>query len=196
VHDFKVNSLIIAPDSTLNLNSVDSFGIVSVTDFSVIEMYIKNGYADGAWNGLGGITSSVAAADPNYATTLALMNGQDYLDNINTTFANYPVHSNYSLIRYTYYGDANMDGMVDENDFAMIDTAIALGGSQPGMSGWAWGDFNYDGLINDTDYALISYVYSLHLPSLGSVVPEPSTFALLGMSAIGLLTFAWKRRKA
>ena len=169
VEIFVVNSLTIDSSSALNLDSVDSYGIIGVTPFSTIETYIKNGYADGAWNGLGGINSSVAAADPNRATALALVSGQDYLGYIgNPQFFGHPVQSTNSLIRYTYYGDANMDGVVNSVDYSYIEFAIANGGPKAGYSGWMWGDFNYDGLINNADLALFDYNYSSNLPALGS----------------------------
>jgi hypothetical protein len=176
---FIIGSLSITYPGVLTLDSVDSYGIIWSTPFSTTETYIKNGYAGGAWNGLGGINSSVAAADPNRATALALMSGRDYLDFCDSAgssqFFGHPVQSTNSLIRYTYYGDANMDGVVNSVDYSYIEFAIANGGPKAGYSGWMWGDFNYDGLINDADLALFNYNYSSNLPALGSVA---STSAL------------------
>jgi hypothetical protein len=174
VNNFVVNSLWIAPGAYLNLDSVDSYGIVRVMDISIIETYIKNGYADGEWNGSGGISSSVAAADPNKATALALVSGQDYMgycwnSSDTPTFFGNIVNAADSLIRYTYYGDANMDGVVDVADYSYIELAIACGGPAEGYSGWVWGDFNYDGAIDDLDVNLFNKNYELNHPPLASV---------------------------
>ena len=44
-------------------------------------------------------------------------------------------------MKYTYYGDANLDGAVDGADYQQIDNGF--GG---GLTGWSNGDFNYDGV--------------------------------------------------
>jgi hypothetical protein len=97
------------------------------------------------------------------------MSGQDYLYIYGDIgFFGQPVQSQNSLIRYAYYGDANMDGAVDGADFADIEFGIASGGAAAGFSGWRWGDFNYDGLLNNADLALFDQNFSLNLPPLGS----------------------------
>ena len=48
---------------------------------------------------------------------------------------------------------------------------------------------NASGTNNDTDFVL-NYV-----KVTGDVVPEPSTIVLLGMSVLGLLAYAWRKRK-
>jgi hypothetical protein len=178
VNYFICNNLSIAYPSTLTLDSADSYGIIRSTPFFEIETYIKNGYAGGAWNGLGGINSSVAAADSNRTTSLALIGGQDYLDYCDSTgslqFFGNPVQSSNSLIRYAYYGDANLDGVVDDMDYNNIEIAINSGGPAAGFSGWVWGDFNYDGLINDADLALFNRNYLSNSPSLGSAQSTPA----------------------
>jgi hypothetical protein len=173
VNHFVVNNLWIAPGAYLNLDSADSYGIVRI-GYPLIETYIKNGYAGGDWNGSGGISSSVAAADPNKATALALISGQDYMgycwnSGDTPTFFGNIVHETDSLIRFTYYGDANMDGVVDENDYAFLESAVASGGPAAGYSGWVWGDFNYDGAIDDLDVNLFNKNYELNHPPLVSV---------------------------
>jgi hypothetical protein len=49
-------------------------------------------------------------------------------------------------------GDANGDGVIDFDDYAVIDT-----GFLNGLSGYANGDFNRDGVIDFDDYAIIDF---------------------------------------
>jgi hypothetical protein len=184
VHWFNVNYLTIYYPGRLNLNSMDSYGIVGSTPYSTIETYVRTGYADGAWDGPGGIDSSVAAADSSGATALALVSGDDYLNYIysgeeSPTFFGNPVQSANSLIRYTYYGDSNLDGVVNAIDYAYLQFAMENGGPTAGYSGWMWGDFNYDGLIDDSDLALFNRNYSSNPPSLASVA-SPNAIAWKG----------------
>ncbi len=53
-------------------------------------------------------------------------------------------------IKYTLYGDANLDGLVSGDDFTIL--AANLGKS---VSNWDQGDFNYDGLVNGDDFTLL-----------------------------------------
>jgi hypothetical protein len=201
VNNFQVARLeIVGPNDWLNMQSVDSWGIVSGTPttpiptaYDTIYMYVANGYNGGAWNGGQAIRSSVAAADLLHASGLALVSGDDYRNVLfKDVFHNHVVKLDDSLIRYTYYGDANLDGVVDAKDFAQVEMGQELGGSAAGLSGWAWGDFNYDGAIDSRDHDLLNYVDSLHLPPLDPV-PEPSTIALLVTASLGGL-FWWRRR--
>ena len=55
------------------------------------------------------------------------------------------------LVKYSYAGDANRDGVIDGADYGTIDNYVQF----PGTAGFANGDFNYDGVIDGADYGLI-----------------------------------------
>src|SRR5690242_19677169 len=46
------------------------------------------------------------------------------------------------VVKFTYYGDANLDGVVDGNDTVPAGTGAAV---------WATGDYNYNGTRSATD---------------------------------------------
>jgi len=107
------------------------------------------------------------------------------------------------LVKYTYYGDANLDGKVDGTDYSRIDNSYLSEQSGPSISGWYNGDFNYDGVVNGSDYTLIDNAFNSQGAQIAaeiatptaqiaggsgsSAVPEPTTLGLLGIGAIGLL---------
>jgi hypothetical protein len=66
------------------------------------------------------------------------------------------------LVKYTYLGDANLDGLIDGADYGVIDNCVQF----PGTSGYVNGDFNYDGVIDGADYGLIDNSVQLQGPSL------------------------------
>jgi hypothetical protein len=65
---------------------------------------------------------------------------------------------------------------------------------------WELADFNYDGEVDgaDVDIWKLKVGSSLAPPPGGagvSIVPEPGTLALLAAGLLGLLCYAWRKRK-
>jgi hypothetical protein len=117
----------------------------------------------GAWTGAG-ITSS-AAAQANQTEQESRSVG--YAENAQlplgpyTTFRGQVVDETSVLIAYTRTADANLDGLVNDNDVTVLGAAYA-----PGVAGgvWALGDFEYNGFIDDDDVTLLGAFYN---PSAG-----------------------------
>ena len=68
-------------------------------------------------------------------------------------------------VKYTYYGDANLDGRVDGSDYSRIDN-----GYLSHLAGWQNGDFNYDGVINGSDYTLIDNAFNKQGPQIAAEI--------------------------
>src|SRR5581483_7536640 len=98
-----------------------------------------SGYNGGTWDGFGIISSTVAGAP---ATALGYANAAELGI---TTFDGQPVDDSAVLVKYTFKGDANLDGKVDVSDLGRLAT-----GWQTSQN-WTGGDFNYDGLVDVSD---------------------------------------------
>lgn len=95
------------------------------------------------------------------------------------------------LVCYTFAGDSNLDGNVNTGDFNVLAQNFNATGKT-----WTDGDANYDGVINALDFNAVATNFGQSLPSapvLGTLVPEPTSIGLLGLSGIGL---ARRRRKS
>ncbi len=55
------------------------------------------------------------------------------------------------------------------------------------------GDANLDGTVNGTDLNVVLSNYNQTLAA-GAAVPEPSAIVFLGVGAVSLLGYAWRRR--
>jgi len=153
---------------------------------ATVENQVTSGMnlATGYWNGKG-ITSSLAAADTSFYTAVGV------LDN---SLAHYTTFGDATgltgaevLVRYTFYGDADLSGTVDfDNDYILWQT-----GFLNGYTGWVYGDFNHDGVVDfDNDYILWQTLF-LNQPTLPaaaeSAVPEPATLVLLALGGGAIL---------
>jgi hypothetical protein len=95
------------------------------------------------------------------------------------------------LLRFTRYGDANVDGQVNLADFNRL--ASNFGGN----GNWIEGDFNYDGIINLSDFNRLAANFGLQAgpdgptpddwAALASAIPEPGAAAVtvLGAALLG-----------
>ena len=72
-----------------------------------------------------------------------------------STFDGEPVGDTDVLIKYTFYGDTNLDGLVNAADYTALDNGFNTQSGPTPLTGWRNGDFNYDGVINGDDYTLI-----------------------------------------
>ena len=59
------------------------------------------------------------------------------------------------LVKYTYYGDADFNGIVNFDDYSRIDA-----GFNNSRSGWLNGDFDGNGIVDFDDYALIDLAFN------------------------------------
>jgi fibronectin type 3 domain-containing protein len=112
------------------------------------------GTAGSYWNG-NGIRSSTAAADAGHLTALGMLSNGYANGTRMSTFAGEAVGASDVLVKYTYYGDADLSGVVTGGDYAGTDNGFNFG-----LSGWTNGDFNYDGMINAADYALLDNAFN------------------------------------
>ncbi len=176
---------------------------VQTGDFTILINEIHSGYSNGTWAG-NGITSSAAANDPSHLTALGLLLNNDGTGHAicgtgtpQGLFDGASPGVNDLLIKYTFYGDANLDGHVDGSDYTKIDAAFGTP-----ATGWQNGDFNYDNHIDGSDYTLIDNAFNTQpaAPASAAVtitqlpgtaeVPEPagSTLILVFGSLIGTRT--------
>jgi autotransporter-associated beta strand protein len=184
----------------LDLNNNDL--IAHNGSLGVITNQIKSGFA-GGWHGTTGITSSAAAANPSHLTALGVIqnstNGSPTGTALYTSFDGVPVTNSDVLIKYTYFGDANLDGAVNSSDYSRIDNGYLLH-----LTGWSNGDFNYDGVVNGSDYTLIDNAFNMQgaaisvefasstVPIATAAVPEPT---VLSAGVIGGIALLVRRRR-
>ncbi|MBC8105140.1 MAG: hypothetical protein H7Z14_01000 [Anaerolineae bacterium] len=135
----------------------------------------------GAWDGFG-ITSSAAATHPTHSTTLGLLEGAEYrsIYGPSAVFEGEPIDDTSVLVKYTYYGDTDFNGIVDFDDYARIDS-----GFNNDRTGWFNGDFDYNGIVDFDDYSLIDQAFNTQTGSLRSMnaVPEPTPGVVIGLAA-------------
>jgi hypothetical protein len=156
----------------------------------------------GTWNGTAGISSTSAAVDTTHLTAIGVIQnnqGGSALYTSKNLFDGYAPGASDILIKFTYYGDANLDGKVDGSDYVRIDS-----GYLTHATGWYNGDFNYDGVVNGSDFTLIDNAFNSQGASLaasissptaeataeiaGSTpVPEPASVALMALAGAQLL---------
>jgi hypothetical protein len=129
------------------IGSWDGSGYTGVTGL------IASGSNGGTWDGSGLVTSETHAIAPNSLTALAVGEARDLLGLSGSQTALWnglTVDATTVIVKYTFAGDSNLDGMITGDDYFQIDSAYPTG-----AHGWLNGDFNYDGILNGDDYFLI-----------------------------------------
>jgi hypothetical protein len=79
------------------------------------------------------------------------------------------VDTNSVLIKYTYTGDTDFDGVVDADDYARIDAGYAAR-----ATGYRNGDLNYSGVIDADDYFEIDRAFGTQGAALSAPVSAPA----------------------
>ena len=121
-----------------------------------VQALINSARSGGAWTGDGITSSNARNANPKN-TTLGAMEATDYksLYGQGATFAGESLDNNAVLVKYTYYGDTDFNGVVNFDDYSRIDA-----GFNNNRSGWLNGDFDGNGVVNFDDYALIDLAFN------------------------------------
>ena len=176
---------------------------------------IINGFDNYNWDGHG-ITSSIAEADAATGEPYGGNSAVGYADN--NDIGDSTIGNNSVLVRFTYYGDADLNGVVNISDFDDWLYGYTGGTGSAGDVDWSVGDFAYTGHVTLTDFDLWLGSYTSGNGSLSTLdhaidvstlsssqktelldivasVPEPTSIGLIGMAAIGLMPRRRRKQK-
>lgn len=149
-----------------DFNSDGSFGVADV-DLLVAAIGAGNGDAQYDLNGDGAVNLSDVDSWLSMAGNAILGDGISFLP-----------------------GDANLSGTVDAADLNEVGISW-----QMNRSTWSEGDFTADGMVDAEDLNIvgINWQRTAGEGAPGAAVPEPSSWGLVWLSAVGLLS--WRRRQ-
>jgi len=142
---------------------------MALDEISALVRSARSGSA-GLWSGRG-ITSSLASAG-DYKGVAAVLNVRGDGTTIRASFYGQTVSSRDVLVKCVWNGDANIDGVINADDYFLIDSAFIT--QKPG---WYNGDFNYDGVVNADDYFLIDSAFIGQDKPLSASKPQPATLS-------------------
>jgi autotransporter-associated beta strand protein len=139
--------------TTLNTNTTGKFDltnnsmVVKGMTVAQVQAEIVKSFNAGQWNGASGLTSSTAAVALPAVTAIG------FADNgiLNRTeFKGVtPLNATDVLVKYTYYGDSDLNGATTLDDYTLF-----LNGYQTAGTTWVQGDYDYNGLVTLDDFTL------------------------------------------
>jgi hypothetical protein len=162
----RASTLLVSSNSAfidLKDNSMVVGAVLEVQNGQSLRTLLSRGFNHGAWTG-GGIFSNNARLNPQHNTGLGYARASEVLQPEGGTYQyhNQTVAPTDLIIEYTYYGDSDLNGKVNFDDYVRIDN-----GFNNHLTGWFNGDFNYDGKVNFDDYVLIDLAFNTQSGTLG-----------------------------
>ncbi len=196
-HSMFLGGLSISANGLLDIANSFLYVDRTATPSSTIRSYLNTAYnlngasnnnapLAGDYNGLGGITSSLAKT--SYATDLLVGLGfydgslqdptnPDYVGQIlgpnSDSGHGSGISLNQILIRPTLTGDLNGDGVVNSYDVGLFNT-FGLFNTGPTPLGWQAGDLNGDGIVDSKDVTIFNTVGNFNVGALPLPVAAPS----------------------
>lgn len=149
------NKLLIAKTLAIHasgkLDTADNDLVVNNGDFAELWGLVLSSY---------GMTTGITSSTSNGTQILAMF------DNTPVGLTEWEGHAiapTAIIGKYTYFGDANLDGQVTGDDYTIIDSNID---TDPvvGLE-WALGDMNFDGIVTGDDYTIIDSNFGLGVGS-------------------------------
>jgi hypothetical protein len=145
------------------------------TVIATIQSLLGGGYNGGTWSGSGIMTSN------GNATTFALGYAEASDIAPGGNFFGQAVDATAVVVKYTYYGDADLSGSVNVADLGRL-----ASNWQGTPLRWAQGNFNYDNIVNVADLGMLASQWQAGVgnPLGPSPVERPSRpLTLLGEAA-------------
>ncbi len=150
--EIDAQSLTIGASNYLEINNnnlvIDYTG--AGTPFSTILNYVKLGTPLLGGAGISGIRSSYVNNQLLGGTLLAVVDNASIGGAITPSTQLPVVTASSVIVRYTWLGDSDLNGIVDGSDYALIDTGFSSHDNR-----WVFGDYDYSGDVDGSDYALI-----------------------------------------
>jgi hypothetical protein len=156
-------------DKVLSVSSL-AFNAGGTLDLTDNDLVVRGG-SMGTWNGSAydGVSGLVAGGSIHSSlaesrkTTAGIATALQLFGATPASWSGQTVNPSDVLVKFTYTGDANLDGKVNIDDYGRIDANVGQSGT---VFGWYNGDFNFDGKINIDDYGLIDSVIGAQGPVL------------------------------
>jgi hypothetical protein len=140
------------PTATLDLNDNDL--LITTGTYAAVKDAVAFARHSGAWDRRG-LTSTAARNALPKNKTLGVVTGAEYLSTGQSLFDTFAVTSGNVLVKFTYYGDTDLNGKVDFDDYSRTDSGFNIH-----KTGWFNGDFDYNGQVDFDDYSLIDMSFN------------------------------------
>ena len=144
-------------DLVLDYSGASPLGTWNGSAYTGVSGLVASGYDAGAWHG-SGIRTSVADSTIELGVAEASL-AFNIADAQTRLFDGQTVDASAVLVKYTYAGDANLDGKLDISDLGHLDFNLPIH-----TNGWFNGDFNYDGKIDISDYGMLDFMLPIQGP--------------------------------